>query len=270
MASSYSRGNYEYLKNASNYLETELPQTGTAAQQVAGMQGEAVARKLFGAGASQSGAINQRVIQERQAALDQVDPVSTRVKQGANMQTRAARAAANAQGRGLGAGEESQIRRSAEADTSDSLYANRNASLNNLARTGNAIASNTLSTIMGYQGIGTAATPVQLPSSGVSVICTELFYQGYLSEEIMEKDAEFGKNLIMNDIYAYVGYRSFADKIVWLMQRSSIVTAIVAFFGVPWSNNMAGNKNILGNLINKIGIPFCRFIGKVRYEAKTI
>lgn len=102
-----------------------------------------------------------------------------------------------------------------------------------------------------------------------SVICTELYRQGYYSKEIYAQDVIYGN--IMRELYphVYIGYRAWADKVVPLMQKSKAFTKFVAFFAVPWARNMAGEKNLFGALISKIGEPICGLIGKIKLSRRV-
>lgn len=100
-------------------------------------------------------------------------------------------------------------------------------------------------------------------SSGGSgtVICTELHRQGFMSDKVYAKDAEFGKK--QNDL-VISGYHLFGKPLAKLMSKSKLVTSIVKPFALAWANDMAGNKNLVGSAINFIGIPICRILGKLR------
>lgn len=107
---------------------------------------------------------------------------------------------------------------------------------------------------------------IQPPQSSGTVICTELFDQHYMTPELFIKDQDFGYDLKIKDPSAYFGYRMWADKVVWLMKRSSIFTWIVSLIALPWANHIAGNKNFIGAFVMKIGLPLCRGIYGLRNE----
>jgi len=105
-----------------------------------------------------------------------------------------------------------------------------------------------------------------LGGGGGTVICTELYRQGYLSDAMLKLDAEFGSTV---DNQTYRGYRKMADPIVKLMQKSKAFTWIVSRFALPWAEEMAHivrpkifNGNRFGRLIMKIGLPLCKWVGK--------
>jgi len=249
---------------------SKLPYTGDKDQIKSFMTGESVASRLFGADADKTGDINRRVISEREAALNEQDPVSSRIKQGANAQTRAARAVQQSQGRNLSSQEQAQIQRTAEQDIADQLYKNKQSNLNAYARTGGNLASNQLSTIMGFGGLDAAGRmPMPPGGGGISVICTELHRQGYLSDEIMKEDNLHGIYIRKFYPYTYIGYMAWAPSVVRLMQKSKLFTKFISFFGVRWAKDMAGKSNIIGKTINIVGMSICDTIGRLKSWKST-
>ena len=226
-------------------------------------EGEAIAEKYSGYTADEIGSINRRVGEERLSALDQVDPISTRIRQSGAASTRAARSVAGSEGKQLGAGEEAQIRRDAESNAQDALFKNKQAALDAYSGTGSALASNSLATIMGYGGIGTAANQPDAPE-GSKVICNELHRQGYLSDEIIKKDEEYGAMIRREDYLVYIGYRAWSDPVVSAMKKSKLITELVAVFAIPWAKDMAGDGSKFGSIVNKVGTIICREIGRVK------
>lgn len=241
----------------------QLPYSGSEAAVKGMMTGEQAASRLFGAQPYDIGQINKNVIQERTNMLNQVDPTSTRIKQSANNQTRAARAAAQASGRNLSGEEQAQITRAAESDVGNQLYANRLQALNQYSSMGNALASNVLGSTMGFGQLSSSGTTPAAPSGG-TVICTELYHQGKLSKNIYDLDAEYGMTIRSQMPHVYAGYISWAPFVVKLMKKSQVVTSIVSFFAVPWAYHMAYDCSLFGRIINSIGIKICGFIGKMK------
>lgn len=218
------------------------------------------ASSVFGIGMEGIGSMNKQVLEKRQQALDATDPASTRIKEGANYQTRAAQATKAAQGGGnLSVGERSQIKRSAQADAGQQEYSNKAGALDKFSQSASNAAANTLGLIYGDK----AANVRQPTQSGLTVICTELHRQGHLSSEIMVKDHNFGVDLRKNAPHIYEGYMTFAPSVVKLMKKSRRFTSFIAFFGVAWAKDMAGQKSNLGSFVNSIGMPVCGMIGKV-------
>ena len=241
----------------------QRPYAGSKEAILGMMTGEQAASRLFGAQPYDIGQINKNVIQERTNMLNQVDPTSTRIKQSANNQTRAARAAAQASGRNLSGEEQAQITRAAESDVGNQLYANRLQALNQYSSMGNALASNVLGSTMGFGQLSASGTAPAAPSGG-TVICTELYHQGKLSKNIYDLDAEYGMTIRSQMPHVYAGYISWAPFVVKLMKKSKIVTSIVSFFAIPWAYYMAYDCSLFGRIINSIGIKICGFIGKMK------
>lgn len=117
-----------------------------------------------------------------------------------------------------------------------------------------------------YGSIGVGGQPApQINTGGTfgTVICTELHRQGYMSDGILEKDAEYGRHIRATRPEVYVGYRFLADPIVRLMQKSPMFTKIVSIPALKWADNMAGKQNITGKLISQVGEFICGIVGKL-------
>lgn len=216
---------------------------------------------LFGADYETIGGMNKDVIAERQKQLDQTSPEATRIKESANYQTRAAQATKAAQGGGnLSVGERAQIKRSAEADAAQSTYQSKQSAVDKYANTAASLASNT----MGYEiGKEMAAKAGSNSRSSGTVICTELHRQGYLTDDIMIRDYNFGVKLREKDHYVYDGYMTFAPTVVKIMRKSKLFSRFISLFGIAWAKDMAYNNNVFGRAINNIGFPVCRIIGRI-------
>jgi hypothetical protein len=134
-----------------------------------------------------------------------------------------------------------------------------------------------------YGSIIMGAQPPAQPQSsgGLTVICTELHRQGYMSDAIYEADRQYGQQVRATRMHVYVGYRFLADPVVVLMQKNKLFTALISIpamkwannmASIPamkWANNMAGNKNLIGSIIGKIGESFCGFVGKIIMEKRN-
>jgi|TARA_R110000796_G_scaffold156917_1_gene273684 hypothetical protein len=100
------------------------------------------------------------------------------------------------------------------------------------------------------------------------VICTELHRQGKLDDATMAADKEFGEMVAENDPHTMVGYHLWAKPVVRLMQKSRIITWIVALLALPWAREMFlrqtgnGRGSWRGRILMRLGIPVCRFIGR--------
>ena len=123
-----------------------------------------------------------------------------------------------------------------------------------------------------YPGVGTVVGAIVGGIvGGVSqstVICTELNRQGYMPYEILQLDKIYRLLYIDDDVYE--GYLTWAEPLVGLMRKSSIMTHIVKPFGLAWAYEMASRikpdkykGNIVGKIMLKTGVPVCRFINRV-------
>lgn len=116
-------------------------------------------------------------------------------------------------------------------------------------------------------GVGTAIGAVFGAVGGGSIICTELYYQGYISKRVLVLDGEHRLKNIDDDTYN--GYVKWAKYIVSAMKKSKTVTKIVAPIGRAWAYEMAHRMDsripgsVFGKVLMKIGVPICRLIGKI-------
>jgi len=126
----------------------------------------------------------------------------------------------------------------------------------------------------GFPAIGgtTTVSKQSAPSSGLTVICTELHRQRMLDEETYRADAEFGRSLPQEILD---GYQLWAVPLARGMARSRLLTAFVALFALPWAKEMRkrvngnGRGSWLGRAMLFVGIPVCRWIGS-QLNRKTI
>lgn len=101
-----------------------------------------------------------------------------------------------------------------------------------------------------------------------TIICGELGRQGYLDDETLKADAEFGQIVLISDPELMFGYWRLATPIVKLMRRSTVFTKLVSLIALPWSKHMAyrmgiaDQDNTIGRLVMLIGSPICRLAGK--------
>jgi hypothetical protein len=100
-----------------------------------------------------------------------------------------------------------------------------------------------------------------------TVICTELHYQGLLSDDVYVADGEYGR---IQDRYLLYGYRFLAVPLVRKMRQYSLLTKAVSLFAIPWAKQMAfemgvGSKgSLFGKILMIVLYPPVRLIGKVR------
>lgn len=102
-----------------------------------------------------------------------------------------------------------------------------------------------------------------------SVICTYLNKIGMLDDITYAADSLAGQLIKEFDKDAYDGYYVWAEPLVRRMEGSLGLTRVVSWFAIPWAKEMSyimGHKkkgSILGKLVMNIGLPVCRFIGKL-------
>jgi hypothetical protein len=231
--------------------------------------GEAEGEALYGQSQEQTGEEIADIIKKRRAALDQKDPVSDQIRQSKNVQLRQLR---ESQGRmgitgGTAAAQESQVERQAQAQIGSQLYQANRQDLSQYQRLLGNIASNQASLEMGYAGLEKSGEYVPTPGVGGgfmgTVICTELFNQGLLDESTWIHDKAYGKHIIKNDPYVYIGYYFWAKHVARMMRRSKLITYLIYPFAKCWAKDMAYNKSFVGKCINRIGQPICAIIGKI-------
>src|SRR5690606_32481755 len=211
--------------------------------------GKARAEELYGSEEIQD------ITTRRRAALDGNDPASTRLRESKNAQIRAAKAS------GASQDQLTQIERQANVDIGQQEFKSQEQALGEYqSLIGNILGGKT-SMEMGYAGLANSsqqAIPAQ--AGGMTVICTELHVQGYLPDEILEKDREYGRNIRLNDIAVYIGYIWLARPIVAGMRKSDTFAYLVSIPALNWAYNMADEKV---GIIEKIGKPICRFVGNI-------
>lgn len=99
-----------------------------------------------------------------------------------------------------------------------------------------------------------------------TVICTELFQQGYMSREAYLADAKFGLRLNRNHPEAMKMYRTLAKPVVRLMQQSNCFTEVVYFIATPLLKHMEyvegleKNDNFPGWILYKFSILLLELI----------
>ena len=99
---------------------------------------------------------------------------------------------------------------------------------------------------------------------GVTVICTELHRQGYLSNDIMEKDRNFGIHIRKTDPAVYAGYIMWAPTVVKIMKKSKLFTKTISLLAVPWATYMAGGDSKLGKFVMNVGSYLCKKLFQIK------
>ncbi|KKU98300.1 MAG: hypothetical protein UY28_C0004G0038 [Candidatus Amesbacteria bacterium GW2011_GWB1_48_13] len=124
-------------------------------------------------------------------------------------------------------------------------------------------------------GAGTSTTKTSGGGGGImgTVICTELYRQGLMDEDTYQADLEFGQTL-SPEILA--GYHRWAIPLANAMRRSRLVTWLVVPLALAWAKEMQarvtheGNRSVMGQILLKIGLPICRWLGRDRSLTEMI
>jgi hypothetical protein len=112
----------------------------------------------------------------------------------------------------------------------------------------------------------------------LTVICTELNRQGYLSGDLLMADEEFGMMMRDTQPEVMLGYHTWAAPIISKMQKSKSFTKAVWFFAKPWATQMAYEMgavekgSLFGKVLMSFGIWMSRKVGnwKVKKDPNLI
>jgi hypothetical protein len=167
---------------------------------------------------------------------------------------------------GAALGAVSQVERAKSYDVNNQLMASQRQAEADYMNATKANANFTQASEMNYgamaAGRDVKAPPVQSGGFG-TVICTELFRQGYIDRKTFVKDCAYGMKISREKPFVYEGYRYLADPVVAHMEKSPSFTKAVAFFVLPWVHHIAGKRNLMGGLINVVGQFVCGIVGKL-------
>jgi hypothetical protein len=114
-----------------------------------------------------------------------------------------------------------------------------------------------------------AAAAAQSGGGGPTVICSELYRQGLMDEEIYGYDYMYGAALFKKSPETILGYHKLALPVVDLMSKSALFTHFINLFAKPWSIYMASTINtsikasLFGKCIDVFGRTVCKFVGKI-------
>lgn len=115
----------------------------------------------------------------------------------------------------------------------------------------------------GPSPVGAAGSGGGGGGTGQGAICSEMYRQGYMSEEMWRADQRF---YVPADVLR--GYHRFAYTIVGAMKRSRLVAWLVSIPGMAWAREMAHREGVLpqgslvGAIILAVGVPVCRWLGQ--------
>jgi hypothetical protein len=224
-------------------------------------------KTMYGQNIFQTGNDVQDIIKRRKAAMNQTDPASDQIRQGANAQVRNLRA--------NGVNNPAQInaiQRQARSDIGNQLYSQQNQSTSDFQKLMGNVLSGQNSMVYSNAALEKSGQPV--PQSSLSsgfmntIICSELCRQGYMSEEIRMADMEHGKKILEESPEIYFGYIFLARPVVSLMKKSSIFTRIIALPTLCWAYHIAGKRNLTGLIINTLGSALCAIVGRITHEVR--
>ena len=106
--------------------------------------------------------------------------------------------------------------------------------------------------------------------SAKSVVCTELFNQGYIDAETFLADSQFGALLESKDPLVLKGYRMLANPLVAVARSSQIAAKSLDFVTSPFMSYMKyyvglksqwSTKSVLGWVGTEVAKPLCRIAG---------
>ena len=230
-------------------------------------RGQDRGQAIYGQSGAQTSQDVQDIVGRRKEMVEGEAPYATRQREARNRQVRMAKAA--------GASDEQlrQIERENAADIANIEYGQYQQNLGAYQNLVGNILKGQQGMEFGYGNLYAAGNTVQAPQSGGgifgtgglgsgTVICTEMWRNGYMSDDMYAKDQAYGLEIIKNTPEVYEGYRILADPVVSLMQKSKTFTWLISFPAMAWARNMAGESNIVGKLINKYGEKLCGFVGR--------
>jgi hypothetical protein len=114
----------------------------------------------------------------------------------------------------------------------------------------------------GLEGAQAAMDAADADADGSpTVLCTVLHDKGIMSDEIYEKDSQYGKNLPQDTID---GYHIWAIPVAGWMTKSDLLLKVVTLPVMAWARHMAGQRNLFGYICEKAGVPVCKIIGRLK------
>jgi hypothetical protein len=236
-------------------------------------RGVQTAQRYYGQAPRQTAQDVQKIIEARRQGLNQASPQSTALRQSTNQQIMQARAQGAAGGRDTSA-MEAQLRRGGEVQAAQADYENQLRNLGLFQRTIGNVLSGQAGMEQGQQQLELAGVKPNVPAPSSSpvgtVVCTELCRQGYMSPEVRKKDLSYGMEVLRTRPEVYYGYLFLATPVVKLMRKSPVFTKLISIPALAWAQNMAGQKNMTGKIISRIGEPVCGFVGKILSLAKGV
>ncbi len=136
-----------------------------------------------------------------------------------------------------------------------------------VSTTGSELSSGTMSNQRRSDNINTAA-------QGGTVICTQLFNDGHISQDIYRADQLYVDKHFSE--YTINGYRFWAVPVVYLMRKNKYIYSLGKFFGMRWCKHCASHysldsslkRSTLIEILMYIGVPVCFILGSILPEVK--
>lgn len=130
---------------------------------------------------------------------------------------------------------------------------------------------------MGACGVAVGGSCTAMLAAGIlrtmhqTLICTELYRQGYMSFESYLADASFGYKLNKTHPETYHVYRAVARQIVQLMRISPTFTRMVCILSEPWREHMEFSEGLRNrdNLIGRTMMQWALFIFPLFYRLRA-
>jgi hypothetical protein len=110
-------------------------------------------------------------------------------------------------------------------------------------------------------------------SAGGTFLCSELYRQGLMPDEIYKADAEYGKTVNQT---VYKGYAVWARPLAEKMKTSKLLTALAKPIVNGWAQNMARRMGVQakfsfwGAVAEVIGAPVCFLIGLTQKRKEIV
>jgi hypothetical protein len=245
--------------NMGSTSDKPITVTGTAEEQASALEGLERGQMYYGQTQQQTGMDVADIAKRRREMLEGTSPEQSRLRESRNRRVMQAKAA------GANPEQIKQIQREAESDIANSDYTQGQNNLDKYQKMVGNILGGQMGLEMGFRQLGKSGEVIQPPtqSGGITVICSELYRQGKLSDEIIQSDREFGFMVRRYDPAVYIGYMILATPLVGLMRKSKIVSFIVSIPALSWAKWMHSGNGFFGRTIHFFGSNFCRFIGNI-------
>jgi hypothetical protein len=103
---------------------------------------------------------------------------------------------------------------------------------------------------------------------GSSIICTELYRQGYINNKTLLYTHIYRQKFLSNE--EYCGYLLWATPVVELMKKSSKFSSIMAFFWLPIIKQVVSTVSARkGHWFGSMSLPIIRTFSKIVYKIRS-